>query len=429
MLSRKIEKLISDHLCSGADGILLIEGARGVGKTTSVRRACSEMFDDIIEINLLTDLNGRRTFAEMHSAEDFYLKLSLTAGDRLKSREDTLIFLDDIQACPNAADILEQLSSDGKFTFIACGSGIQASDVSPAVRRVKMYPLDFEEFLYANGIYEIAVEAMQKKFERLEPLDVSEHEKIMDLFQRYLFVGGMPYAVTTYLKMRNIQAVRRAQTEISDLYRSAAGEHDRSAHTKSRRIFDLIPENMRRRKKRVRVREIGNRVGAAFSDYREDFKYLETAGIALGCHALSDDPSSDCFAKDMLKLYPNDVGILSAVLYGNNIRAIYDDRRSVELGSLYECAAACELAAHGRRLFYYDVRNKGECDLVAQDEEGKYIPLRVKSGKDRVVYSAAGNLLANKSLDTGSSYVLSNDREIRVRSGICYIPVYCIMFI
>ena len=163
MLNRKIEKLITDHLNSGADGILLIEGARGVGKTTSVRRACSELFDNIIEINLLGDLNGRRSFAEMHSAEDFYLKLSLTAGDRLKSREDTLIFLDDIQAYPGVVDILDRLSPDGKFTFIACGSGIEAADTSPAVRRVKMYPLDFEEFLYANGIYGIAVEAMQKK--------------------------------------------------------------------------------------------------------------------------------------------------------------------------------------------------------------------------------------------------------------------------
>lgn len=437
MLYRKIETLIESHLKSDTKRILLIDGARQVGKTYIIRYVGKKLFENFIEINMVEDLLGDRLFENIRTVEDFYLQISMLAGDKMKQKENTLIFIDEIQAYPHLLTLLKFLSQDKKFTYIASGSllGVTLSQTTSipmgSIRKVRMFPLDFEEFLYANGMNEFAISSMRKKFELLEPLDESMHNKIMDLFRKFLLVGGMPDAVNSYLAEKNIQAVREIQSEIHDYYSADASKYDTEKKLKIRRVYELIPSNMENKKKRVVAQNIENKRGKTFRDYSDEFEYLISAGIALNVQAISNPvfPLIESSGKNLLKLYLNDVGILTGILYGNNIRAILDDNRSINLGSVYETVVASELITHGHKLFYYDNRSKGEVDYLIDDYDSlSVVPIEVKSGKDYTVHSALNNFVQNDSYNIKKAFVVSNERNIKHNGKITYLPIYYIMF-
>ena len=294
-----------------------------------------------------------------------------------------------------------------------------------------MFPLDFEEFLYANGMNELAITALRKKFETRESLDEGMHNKMMDLFRKYLLVGGLPDAVNSFIADRNIQLVREIQSEIHDYYAADASKYDEERKLKIRRIYDMLPSNLENKKKRVVAQKIEDKKGKTFADYQDEFEYLISAGIALNVQAISTPvfPLIESSGKNLLKLYLNDVGILSGILYGTNIRAILDDERGINLGSVYESAVASELIAHGYKLFYYDNRNKGEVDYLIDDYESlSTVPIEVKSGKDYTVHSALNTFVKNDDYHIKKAFVLSNSREITTNGKITYLPIYFIMF-
>lgn len=437
MLYRKIETVIESHLLSDSKKILLIDGARQVGKTYIIRYAGKKLFENFIEINMVEDSLGDRLFANTKTVDDFYLQVSMLFGDKMGQKENTLIFIDEIQAYPHLLTLLKFLSQDDKFTFIASGSllGVTLSQTTSipmgSIRKVRMFPLDFEEFLYANGVNKIAINAMQAKFERLEALDESIHDKMMDLFKKYLLVGGLPDAVNSYLSEKNIQSVREIQSEIHDYYAADASKYDEERKLKIRRIYDLIPSNMENKKKRVVAQSIENKKGKTFGDYEDEFEYLISAGIALNVQAISNPvfPLIESSGKNLLKLYLNDVGILTGILYGNNIRAILDDEKSINLGAVYESVVASELIAHGYNLFYYDNRSKGEVDYLIDDYDAlSAVPIEVKSGKDYTVHSALSTFVKNEDYHIKKAFVVSNERKVTTKGKITYIPIYYIMF-
>ena len=437
MLYRKIETLIEAHLKDDSRKILLIDGARQVGKTYIIRYVGQKLFENFIEINMVEDSLGSRLFADTKTVEDFYLQVSMVAGSKMKRKENTLIFIDEIQAYPHLLTLLKFLSQDDRFRFIASGSrlGVTLSQTTSipmgSIRKVRMFPLDFEEFLYANGMNETVISAMRNKFEKRESLAPSMHEKMLDLFRKYLLVGGLPDAVNSYLAEKNIQAVREIQSEIHDYYAADASKYDAEKKLKIRRIYDLIPSNMENKKKRVVAQTIENRRGKTFSDYQDEFEYLISAGIALNVQAISNPafPLIESTGKNLLKLYLNDVGILTGILYGNNIRAVLDDERSINLGSVYESVVASELMAHGYKLFYYDNRSKGEVDYLIDDYDSlSAVPIEVKSGKDYTVHSALNALAQNEDYHIKKAFVLSNAREITAKGKVTYLPIYDIMF-
>ena len=437
MLYRKIEALIEEHLKSDSKKILLIDGARQVGKTYIIRHVGQKLFENYIEINMVEDSLSSRLFAETKSVEDFYLQISMLEGSKMKQKENTLIFIDEIQAYPHLLTLLKFLAQDNRFTFIASGSllGVTLSQTTSipmgSIRKVRMFPLDFEEFLYANGLNEFAISAMRKKFERLEALDEATHNKMMDLFRKYLLVGGLPDAVNSYLANHNIQLVREIQQEIHDYYAADASKYDEERKLKIRRVYDLIPSNMENKKKRVVAQSIENKKGKTFADYQDEFEYLISAGIALNVQAISNPvfPLIESAGKNLLKLYLNDVGILTGILYGNNIRAVLDDVASINLGSVYESVVASELVAHGYKLFYYDNRSKGEVDYLIDDYASlSTVPIEVKSGKDYTVHSALNGFVQNEDYRIQKAYVVSNERNITTKGKITYIPIYYIMF-
>lgn len=437
MLYRKMEALIEAHLTSDSQKILLIDGARQVGKTYLIRYVGQKLFENFIEINLVEDSLGDRLFAETRTVEDLYLQISMLAGERMKQKENTLIFLDEIQAYPHLLTLLKFLSQDGKFTFIASGSllGVTLSQTTSipmgSIRKVRMFPLDFEEFLYANGMSRMAVSAMRKKFEKREALDEATHNKMMDFFRKYLLVGGLPDAVNSYLSDHNIQLVREIQREIHDYYAADASKYDEEKKLKIRRIYDLILSNMENKKKRVVAKRIEGKKGKCFGEYQDEFDYLVSAGIALNVRAISTPvfPLLESSGKNLLKLYLNDVGILTGLLYGNNIRAVLSDQTSVNLGSVYESVVASELIAHGYQLFYYDNRTKGEVDYLIDDYESlSAVPIEVKSGKDYTVHSALNTFVQNEDYHIKKAFVVSNERKVTTQGKVTYLPIYDIMF-
>ena len=437
MLYRKIEATIELHLKANSKRILLIDGARQVGKTYIIRHVGKSLFENFIEINMVEDSLGDRLFANTKTVDDFYLQVSMLAGNKMKEKENTLIFIDEIQAYPHLLTLLKFLAQENKYTYIASGSllGVTLSQTTSipmgSIRKVRMFPLDFEEFLYANGMNEIVIFSMRKKFERLEPLDEAMHDKIMDLFRKYLLVGGMPDAVNAYLEEKNIHLVREIQNEIHDYYAADASKYDEEKKLKIRRIYDLIPSNMENKKKRVVAQDVENKRGKTFNSYSDEFDYLISAGIALNVQAIANPvfPLIESAGKNLLKLYLNDVGILTGILYKNNIRAVLDDERSINLGSVYETVVASELTAHGYNLFYYDNRSKGEVDYLIDDYESlSVVPIEVKSGKDYTVHSALNAFTQNEDYHIKKAFVVSNERTILQKGKITYIPIYYIMF-
>ncbi|MBE6309271.1 MAG: ATP-binding protein [Bacteroidales bacterium] len=439
MLYRKIVKRIEEYFSLNSDRMLLIDGARQVGKSYIIRHVGEKMFSNYIEINMEEDKLGERVFAEAKTTKDFYLALSIIAGDKMKERENTLVFIDEIQAYDHLLTLVKFLMKEKRFTYIASGSllGVTLKNTQSvpigSLDIQHMYPMDFEEFLYANGVGELAIEAMRESFNNNQALSDTMHNKMMDLFKKYLLVGGMPKAVQIFVESRNVVEFRSIQNETHELYGVDASkyeqEHDKKL--KIRRIFDMIPSNLENKKKRVVIKDIEDKRWKRANDYLEEFDYLISAGIALEVKAISTPtyPLVENSGKNLLKLYLNDVGILSGIYYRNNIKAIMSDIKSINLGSVYETVVAQELKAHGYDLYYYDNKKNGEVDYLIDDADNlSNIPIEVKSGKDYTVHSALDKFLSNEEYNIKKAYVLSNEQKVYIENGIIYMPVYYVMF-
>ena len=439
MLYRKITKRIEEYFSADSDRMLLIDGARQIGKSYIVRYVGEKMFSNYIEINMEEDKLGDRIFADAKTTKDFYMALSVVAGDKMKERENTLVFIDEIQAYDHLLTLVKFLMQERRFTYIASGSllGVTLKNTQSipigSLDVCHMYPMDFEEFLYANGVGEVAIEAMRESFDKQEALSEAMHNKIMDLFKKYLLVGGLPKAVETFVDSRNVVEFRSIQREAHELYGVDASKYEaeHNKRLKIRRIFDMIPSNLENKKKRVVVTDIEDKKWKRSNDYLDEFDYLISAGITLEVKAISTPtyPLVEHSGKNLLKLYLNDVGILSGIFYRNNIKAVMSDMKSINLGSVYETVVAQELKAHGYDLYYYDNKKNGEVDFLIDDADNlSNIPIEVKSGKDYTVHSALDRFISNDDYNVKRAYVLSNEREVFAEEGIIYIPIYYIMF-
>ena len=440
MLYRKIEKDIEGYLRAEDDRIMILEGARQIGKSFIIREVGKKLYDNFIEINFAEDDEGPKIFKGIGTTEGFYFTLSSVYGEKLDRYENTLIFLDEIQHYPQYLTLLKFFREDRRFRFIASGSllGITLRETTSipvgSIIRKNMYQLDFEEFLIANGFGQQALNTLRTKLMNRESLDESLHDYIMNLFRRYLLVGGLPAAVNEYLDSHNIVKVRNVQENIRSLYEVDATKYEKDSNKTLliRRIYNMIPSQLENKKKRIIIKDIQNKIGDRFDNYLEEFEYLISSGTALKVSAISNPkyPLAESAHKNLMKLYLNDVGLLTMLLYKNSIRPVISDEDSVNLGSVYESVVAQELKAHGHKLFYYDNKQRGEVDFLIDDYSSTTIlPIEVKSGKDYTRHSAMNNLLKVRDYDIASGLVLSNSREIKTVGNVSYMPVYYVMFI
>ncbi|WP_308236555.1 DUF4143 domain-containing protein [uncultured Prevotella sp.] len=438
MLYRKFARRLEEFLNNEPRKILLVNGARQIGKSYIIRYVGKQLFKNFVEINLKADKEGMGIFQSVRSVDDFYLQLGAIAGDKLGNKQDTIVFLDEIQSYPHLMTMLKFLNEEGRYRYIASGSelGVALAQTPSvpigSIAIEQMYPLDFEEFLLAMGCGQNTIDGVRRSFEDRQSLNDSMHNYMLQQFKLYLLVGGMPDAINKFLENRNITQVRNIQRDIHTLYRIDASQYDEEKKLVIRNIYDLIPSNMENKKKRIIVKNIEGKSGhKQYSDYAEEFEYLTNSGVVLQVRAISNPkfPLLESESKNLLKLYLSDVGLLTNLLFGTNVNAVLGDVLSINLGSVYESVVAQELHAHGFQLHYYDNKQCGEVDFLIDDYDSlTVLPIEVKSGKDYKVHSALDRFIATPDYHICRAVVLSNEQKVYDDKGITYMPVYYVMF-
>ena len=273
MLYRKIQSTLEKYLNSDSNKVLVLNGARQVGKTFIIRHVGQKLFKNYIEINLKEDAEGNQAFSQVRTVKDFYLQLSVLAGEKMGNKKDTLVFIDEIQSYPHLLTMLKFLKGDDRFTYIASGSllGVAlAQSTSIPIGSIEthhLYPLDFEEFLMANGVGQEVLDHLRECFDNRQSLDSALHNIIFKHFKRYLLCGGLPDAVNTFLSTDNIVELRQLQSEIHNYYGADASQYDKENKLKIRRVYDIIPSNLENKRKRVFVNRIEEIKGKRFNDY------------------------------------------------------------------------------------------------------------------------------------------------------------------
>ena len=438
MLERKFTQFLEHFLMEEPNKILLVNGARQIGKSYLIRYVGQKLFSHFVEINLREDMEGDQVFADVHTSNDLYMRLSNYYSKPLGNKSNTLVFLDEIQSYPHLMTMLKFLNQESRYRFIASGSqlGIALSETPSvplgSVTIEQMYPLDFEEFLWATGIGKEWIDNIREHFIHEQALDEGTHNILLKRFQYYLLVGGLPEAINNYLADRNMVRVRQTHRDIHNLYRIDASQYDEEHKLKIRKIYDLIPSNLENKKKRIVYKNIEDKKGKTFSDYADEFEYLTNSGVALEVSAISNPrfPLAESDQKKLVKLYLNDVGLLTNLLYELNVNAVLQDIKSINLGTVYESVVAQELVAHGFKLHYYDNKKKGEVDFLVDDHDNlTVLPLEIKSGKNYTEHSALTNFLETADYGINRAVVFSNEREIFKKKGVTYLPIYYCMFL
>lgn len=412
---------------------LLVTGARQVGKTYIIKEFLKEEFGEngFVEFNLFENELAKETIDNSKNSEDLLFRLSALANKPM-IKGKTVIFLDEVQVCSNIITAIKFLVNEGSYRYILSGSllGTELKDIKSIpvgyMESFQMFPLDFEEFLIANGLNTNVIDKLKLSFENLSPVDNIVHSKLIDMFHLYLIVGGMPAVVKKYLDTNNLKDVVEEQININSFYRQDISKYDEENKLYIKDIFDLIPSELNNQNKRFIMKNLNENL--KFSRYENSFLWLKDAGVALPTYC-ADEPKTPLMlskSRNLFKLFHCDVGLLASMYMDNNLQIkILNKDKDINFGSIYENAIAEELASKGFDLYYYKSNKFGEIDFLIENK-GVVIPLEIKSGKNYKKHNALDNLLTNN-FDIPKAYVLSNN-NIEVNGNKIYLPIYMIMF-
>lgn len=438
MFKRKIQTEIEQYFNNNDENkILIIYGARQVGKSFIIRETAKPIFKHFAEIDLKDDFETDKKFAKVSTTKDFYLLVGSLFGG-LHDASDTLIFLDEIQFYPHLMTLLKPLAKEKKYRYIVSGSllGITLKHSfipMGSIKERKMFPMDFEEFLWANNYGEETIEYLRNCFKKIEPINEGIHEHTLNLFKDYLLSGGLPDSVTQYVLNRNVSEMRRIQNEIFDYYKDDCSKYDEEHNLKIRRIYDMLSSQMANKVQRIQFKSIEGKNDSNLEKYEDEFDYLFDSGIALPSRAISNPvfPITESRCKNLIKVYYNDVGLLSNILYKNNIQAVLNQDKGVNLGSVYETAVAMELSAHGHMLSYFDSKKVGEVDFLINDYDNlSVLPVEIKSGKDQSNFRAIPKLVnSDGKYNISFGYVFGNRNIVKKEENLITLPIYLVMFL
>ena len=436
MFYRKIEERINRYYADKNAKILVIDGARQIGKSFIIRETGKKFFKHFVEINLKDDSEGGKLFESVRTTEDFYLQVSALYGNNLGDVSDTMIFLDEIQVYPHLLTMLKPLKADARYRYICSGSllGITLQHTfipMGSMDEVKMFPMDFEEFLLANNVGKDVISYLRKCFADQTPPSEGIHKTILGLFKRYLLSGGLPDSVKAFVEAKNVYTMRENQALTYKYYSDDAAKYDKEHSLKIRRIYDYLSSCMENKVKRIQFKKIEDAPKASMGRYQDEFDYLLSSGCVLGAKAISNPvfPLCESASKNLIKLYYNDVGLLTNLLYKNNIDAVLNKDSGVNLGSVYETACAMELSAHGHDLYYFDSKKVGEVDFLINDYENTSIlPIEIKSGNDQNNFRAIPKLV-KEPYNLQKGYIFGNENGISSKSNLVTFPIYMIMFL
>lgn len=432
MLERKIEKEIVQWI-KNDNKALLIDGARQVGKTYIIRKALKDCDCEYVEFNLLNSSMLINVLKKSESVDDLITNLSLFSNKPL-NKGKTFLFFDEIQEFKELATKIKFWVDEGSFRYIFSGSllGVELKNIKSApvgyLRTITMYPLDFEEFLQLYNFNDELKSSLKKSFIDKIPVNESVHEKMMQIFNMYLNVGGMPSAVDKFKETKNLELVLKEHNDIISQYKKDFTKYE----TEDKKpylthIYDLIPAELNSSNKRFNCSNL--KKGLKYSRSEANFIWLDSAGVAIPTYNVTEPvlPLLLNEKSSLFKLFLSDVGMLTS-MYGKSTKMqILANDQDINNGALYENVVAQELKAHGFKLYYYNSKKYGELDFVIE-YKGKVLPIEVKSGKSYQRHSALNNIIDVPNYAIDEAYVLSN-YNVEVKGNIIYYPIYMLMFI
>ena len=430
MIHRKTDEWIDNHYRTTKKAMLLT-GARQVGKTYAVRRAAERFGWQLVEMNFLLQPETIDIVKGAGDIKEVLLRISAYANEAI-DKERTLIFFDEVEEYPDVMTWVKAFVDKG-YHLALSGSllGVELKNIRSVpvgyMDEKQMYPCDFEEFIRAIGVQEVVVGSLREAWDEKKPVDAYVHQKMMQLVNLYLLVGGMPAAVQTYLETNDMQRVLAEQLSILALYKKDIARYDPVEKLYINDIFDLIPPELNAKNKRFILKNLNEHF--KFSRHENSFTWLRDADMALPtyCAEVPKVPLVMSKASNLFKLFQNDVGLL-ACQYADGIQLkILQGETNINYGAVYENLTAQELHAHGWSLYYFQNKRQGELDFLLE-RGAEIIPIEVKSGKDYDRHVALNNVLKNPEYGIKEAIVLCNG-NVSVHGNVTYAPIYMLMFI
>mgnify|MGYP002658532767 FL=1 len=430
MLTRTVDRILIDHFKISKTA-LLIEGARQIGKTFSIRQF-GKKFKTYIEINFIEQPEAISLFKDLSNTKDLLARLSLFTKQKLIKR-DTLIFFDEVQICPEVITYIKFLVDEGSYNYILSGSllGIEINDLRSVpvgyLTIKRMFPLTFREFALNLGLNSSILENLETSFKEKKPVDDFIHKKMMELFRVYLVVGGMPAAVNRYIETNNLNKVIDIQNQIVNLYKKDITQYDKNNKLAIAQIFELIAPQLNSQNKRFIIKDIKS--GVKFDRYENSFLWLKDAGFALPVYNVETPkiPLKLSKSRSLFKLFMSDVGLLaSEYSQGIQLKIISGDDK-LNYGAIFENYIAQELTACEHDLYYYNNKKRGELDFLIE-YDGEVLPIEVKSGKDYKVHRALSNIMDCGEFNLNRALIFNNS-NLKVEGKLTYAPIYMAMFL
>ena len=441
ILKRKIYKKMLDwKRTSKGSSALLLKGARRVGKSFLCEQFGKNEYNSMIFIDFA---NISKEIADVFNNESsnldlFFNKLSAFYGTSLYKRESLIVF-DEVQLFPKARQLIKYLVADGRYDFIETGSlitlkqNVQSIVIPSEEESLEMFPLDFEEFLWAMGD-EATLPYLKDCFEQVRPLGQALHRKVLNDFRQFILVGGMPQAVTEYATSKDFAAVDLVKKRILELYRNDISKFAGRYASRVTAIFDAIPGQLAKKEKKYKLSSISK--DARMRRYEDAFMWLDDAMTVNPCYNTTDPSIGLALSSDnaTLKIYMADTGLLVSHTFKDNeyvdnqlYRAILFDKLGINEGMIIENAVAQMLRFSGHRLYFYsrydrnNQRNTMQIDFIMAKNR-KISPIEVKSSSYRK-HSSLDKFRQKFSSRLGNAYILYQ-KDVMVKDGVIHLPLY-----
>ena len=434
-LKRKIETELSNWLNTKTG--LLVDGARQVGKTFSIKEFAGSKFDIFVYINLIENKTALEILKKSEDSKDFIFRLkSLLNIDLVEGK--TCVYIDEIQEFKDfdIVTLSKFLIDEGSYRYIFSGSmlGVELNNVKSwpvgYVTQLKMFPLDFEEFCINKNVSSDILNEVKNSFDKKNKIPDFIHEKLMDIFREYIVIGGMPEVVSNYLENKNLNEIDLIYNSIVTNNRKDITKYiDRDKKLKIKEIYDLIPFELNKQNKRFLLNDINSKSKNELVS--DSFLWVKNAGLAIPVYNAKglESPLMLNADRNLMKLFMSDVGILNFITCDKEIRLnLLKEDTTINFGSIYENFVAEELNSHNfENIYYYNNKKNGEIDFVIE-KNGKVIPIEVKSGKEYKRHSAINNILKinNYNID---EVVVFNNENVSLKEKVLYLPIYMVGYI
>ena len=432
MLKRKIEKDIEKWI-ENSEKALLVYGVRQAGKTFIIRECLKRNGCEYIEFNLINQPELVEVLKSSTSIDDLILKLSLYSDKKIIPGK-TVFFFDEIQRYKEIVTKIKFLVEDKRYRYILSGSllGVEIVNLKSApvgyLQTLNMYPMDFEEFLQIFSVDETIINNLRNCFLTKTKVDEIIHNKIMEMFNIYMIIGGMPAAVKRYRSTENIDEVMEEHRAIIEQYKLDFTQYEEENRKLIiTHIYELIPAELNEKNKRFMIADINKNL--RYDRISDSFVWLWKSGVALGVFNTTE-PTIPLMLNEksaLFKLFISDVGLLTTI-YGKSCKLkIVNKEGDINKGAVFENVVAQELHAHGYPLYYYNSKKLGEIDFIVE-QNGKSLPIEVKSGKAYNKHSALNNLMNAKEYGIEEAFIFMND-NVKIEGKFNYLPIYMVMFL